>query len=80
MIFNCVLVEPSTVLGFLVKEISGFLTNMSAMSEGWLSVLCIGFNERSQGFGSKNKRNMVNLIHTYICEYMYVYICLCNKR
>ena len=50
MILNCVLVEPSTVLGFLVKEISSFLTNMSAMSEGWLSVLCIGFNERSQGF------------------------------
>ena len=55
VILNCVLVEPSTVLGFLVKEISSFLTNMSAMSEGWLSVLCIGFNERSQGFGSKTR-------------------------
>ena len=55
VIFNCVLVEPSTVLGFLVKEISSFLTNMSVMSKGWLSVLCIGFNERSQGFENKTR-------------------------
>ena len=80
VIFNCILVEPSKVLRFLVKEISSFLTTMSAMSEGWLSVLCIGFNERSQEFWKQNKRNLVTLICTYIYEYMNIYICLCNKR
>ena len=34
VIFNCVLVEPSTVLGFLVKEISSFFNEYVSNEQG----------------------------------------------
>lgn len=55
MIFNCVLVEPSTVLGFLVKEISGFLTNMSAMSEAGCQYFVLALMRDHKGLEAKTR-------------------------